>query len=771
MHAFGAGPEQDPVARSGAQAACCDNTIPTANASMVGSKPNTTQYLSREDVAAGMSTADGRMNCVKRWFGSVADWSDALFRALPIALHCNRSRHLEWPEPLLPPPNKGATRNMAMRATRDESMGDCGVKQPWLYVYELPATYRRRGTVGADTFPPLVRPPALAPGTSVELRDAHSTHVVGGIFYERAMAHPCLTTEHSRADLLFVPAYDGMINSDTRKRACEPRCGKLLASIARRQRHRLVKAKDRSSWIGSLRQDGSSVHADIARACSKDALVNRLLGVAPPGAAPLDRRAGRDHIFLSERQGTFWDTRPCYWEADLLDQRWGEPTRLALEEGSARFDWPELRTLPYFSSVPYSSYVHADHTTPPSQLPWRVLRARPLLASLAANPRHHTILGSKGLFERLRLALLRSCKRPRMQGVGVKQSWSQHAELPAGKRSCIFLPLAPAVNRTLRPNASDLFEVPGYHVARTVQVVHLYSRSVFCLQPVGDTCSRKGIIDSVLLGCIPVLFHPCQLLQWPWHWGDWVREASVFLNFEEVSAGTVDVVAELGRIPGTDVVRKQVLIAESGHCLHYFRRPAQGSPVRRVEKPQAAGAIVVGHLPDAFEIALQGSWREARRKQGLPLPEESGIPAEGGLCQSEWHVVLELPLARHGRLVEAEPSQAAHLRQLHVGYMSVTCRLHVGYMRRRRPPTSTLATPRRSSAEPRSRSNTWRERGAAASSPSRPVKTSRSFHTGLSVFLCADVECTCSRCSRAAGYQGSMGTRQQGTPTSSAPAR
>lgn len=34
-------------------------------------------------------------------------------------------------------------------------------------------------------------------------------------------------------------------------------------------------------------------------------------------------------------------------------------------------------------------------------------------------------------------------------------------------------------------------------------VVALYARSVFCLQPIGDACVRTGVIDSMLLGCIP----------------------------------------------------------------------------------------------------------------------------------------------------------------------------------------------------------------------------------------------------------------------------
>ena len=30
--------------------------------------------------------------------------------------------------------------------------------------------------------------------------------------------------------------------------------------------------------------------------------------------------------------------------------------------------------------------------------------------------------------------------------------------------------------------------------------------TIFCMQPVGDSVSRKGLIDSILMGCIPVSF-------------------------------------------------------------------------------------------------------------------------------------------------------------------------------------------------------------------------------------------------------------------------
>ncbi|CAD7936502.1 unnamed protein product [Amoebophrya sp. A120] len=52
-------------------------------------------------------------------------------------------------------------------------------------------------------------------------------------------------------------------------------------------------------------------------------------------------------------------------------------------------------------------------------------------------------------------------------------------------------------------------------------LVQVMMRSTFCLQPEGDTPSRKGLLDSLALGCIPVLSSAKQQVLWRWHLGDW----------------------------------------------------------------------------------------------------------------------------------------------------------------------------------------------------------------------------------------------------------
>mmetsp|Transcript_29690 Transcript_29690/g.72324 ORF Transcript_29690/g.72324 Transcript_29690/m.72324 type:complete len:446 (+) Transcript_29690:61-1398(+) len=54
--------------------------------------------------------------------------------------------------------------------------------------------------------------------------------------------------------------------------------------------------------------------------------------------------------------------------------------------------------------------------------------------------------------------------------------------------------------------------------AADVKVRHnLYLQSTFCLEPPGDSPSRKAMVDVMIAGCIPVLFWKNQTELWPYH--------------------------------------------------------------------------------------------------------------------------------------------------------------------------------------------------------------------------------------------------------------
>ena len=290
--------------------------------------------------------------------------------------------------------------------------------------------------------------------------------------------------------------------------------------------------------------------------CSRDALFLRLAAVRNgSGMSYLQARGGTDHILLTGHQGFYFDMKPSY-EVSYRDRRLRGTMLFSVEDG-VRYPWPGPRTLRGIHSTPWSSMVHLASTTPRDELPWRSRHDRSVLVTGAFATRRAFGPASKQ-FNNLRGVLHRACLR--------------------------------SVDRCEYASPGPALGVAG--------IASLYRRGVFCLQPIGDGVSRAGIIDSVLLGCIPVLFHPGQQLQWPWHWGSWVHRATVTLDMDRVVDGTLDPVEALAAIPADRIASMQATIAEYGHCLHYPRDDNKTHSLHQ--------------MPNALDITLQGSWLHKR---------------------------------------------------------------------------------------------------------------------------------------------------------------
>nr|XP_043625250.1 xyloglucan-specific galacturonosyltransferase 1-like [Erigeron canadensis] len=80
-------------------------------------------------------------------------------------------------------------------------------------------------------------------------------------------------------------------------------------------------------------------------------------------------------------------------------------------------------------------------------------------------------------------------------------------------------------------------------------LVGLFTESEFCLQPPGDSPTRKSVFDSLVAGCIPVLFDPfTAYYQYPWHLPEDRGKYSIFIDQEEVRKMKVNVVKELMKV-------------------------------------------------------------------------------------------------------------------------------------------------------------------------------------------------------------------------------
>jgi xyloglucan galactosyltransferase MUR3 len=296
---------------------------------------------------------------------------------------------------------------------------------------------------------------------------------------------------------------------------------------------------------------------------ARDALAEDL--VAFLRASPAwQARGGRDHFLVAGRVA--WDFRReagSEWGNRLLllpEAR--NVTALVLESGP----WHAASDV----AVPYPTSLHPSRAAEVAAWQRTVRRARrSCLFAFAGAPRPGT-----GSTATLRDALIDQCTR---------------------SRRCKLLQCGGHGRR-------DGCRAPG-------SVVRLFKSAAFCLQPPGDSLTRRSAFDAMLAGCVPVFFHPgSAYAQYRWHLPANHASYSVFVPEDGVRNGSLqleDVLRRFGRAQ-VAAMREQVvrLIPRI-----VYRDPRAGAEGFR----------------DAFDIAIDGVIeRVARIKRGLPPEEEDG---------------------------------------------------------------------------------------------------------------------------------------------------
>ena len=285
----------------------------------------------------------------------------------------------------------------------------------------------------------------------------------------------------------------------------------------------------------------------------------------------LEARGGADHIVLNPRSGMSWERFP-YCELGLGSPSLGAALYLAMEQAPRNGSWvypegycgkvcvdayrPQLLSEGWYWSIPWTSTVHLDTRSSPTP-PWAAINTRRFLVAAHFGTYHKPVLPKPTL--QLRERLIEQCKAQPF-----KCSYS--------------LPKSPE------------------------RTALLYWEATFCLQPGGDTITRKGILDALLLGCIPVLFHDGQRSQWGWHWGAWVQSATLTLNQSAVRHGKLNVIDHLAALPESKVHALRQAIRKHAHRMHYSA----------VDTSTLPSGLKGWASPDAFEVVLEGAWRLAR---------------------------------------------------------------------------------------------------------------------------------------------------------------
>jgi xyloglucan galactosyltransferase MUR3 len=132
------------------------------------------------------------------------------------------------------------------------------------------------------------------------------------------------------------------------------------------------------------------------------------------------------------------------------------------------------------------------------------------------------------------------------------------------------------------------------------RIIKLFKHSKFCLQPTGDSFTRRSTFDSILSGCIPVFFHPgSAYTQYIWHFPKNHTKYSVFIAEDEVREGKVSI--------------EEVLLKYREEQVGEMRETVISMIPRILYKDPRYG---MESVRDAFDVAVDGVIERVKRLKG-----------------------------------------------------------------------------------------------------------------------------------------------------------
>ncbi|KAF8102740.1 hypothetical protein N665_0196s0033 [Sinapis alba] len=273
------------------------------------------------------------------------------------------------------------------------------------------------------------------------------------------------------------------------------------------------------------------------------------------------RMDGRDHFMVAGR--TTWD----FMRTPENESDWGNRLMILPEIRNMTMLLIESSPWNYHGfAVPYPTYFHPSTNAEILQWQNRMRRIkRRYLFSFVGAPRPN-------LGDSIRTEIMDQCK--------------------ASRRKCKLLECVSGSQKCYKPD----------------QIMKFFLSSTFCLQPPGDSYTRRSTFDSILAGCIPVFFHPgSAYAQYIWHLPKDIGKYSVFIPEKNVKEGKASIEKVLSRIPRAKVVAMREEVIRLIPRLMYFNPSGKRGDVGRFE--------------DAFDVAVDGV---LQRVEGLRKRVEEG---------------------------------------------------------------------------------------------------------------------------------------------------
>lgn len=120
-------------------------------------------------------------------------------------------------------------------------------------------------------------------------------------------------------------------------------------------------------------------------------------------------------------------------------------------------------------------------------------------------------------------------------------------------------------------------------------IMQMFQSSLFCLQPQGDSYTRRSAFDAMLAGCIPVFFHPgSAYTQYTWHLPKNFTRYSVFIPEDDIRKRNVSIEERLAQISPEQLKLMQEEV------ISMIPRLVYADPRSKLET-----------LKDAFDVSVQ----------------------------------------------------------------------------------------------------------------------------------------------------------------------
>lgn len=201
----------------------------------------------------------------------------------------------------------------------------------------------------------------------------------------------------------------------------------------------------------------------------------------------------------------------------------------------------------YWYGIPYPSSFHYWEGI--QQLPWKQSRtiARPYLSIFIGSL--ETSTPKSNILRRL---LHASCTKDTVNSTSTSSSPRDYRDLST--RRCLWFDTAHSCSGVLNQTDGML----------------LYRQAIFCLAPPGDSLTRKSLFDSLVSGCIPVVFVRATITQYLWHIpAEIVDEISIYIPGKYILTEKQNFLDYLRSIPAEKILQMQRRIEEVAPTLQF----------------------------------------------------------------------------------------------------------------------------------------------------------------------------------------------------------